>query len=248
VSIIIKRYDDKSILFAAAVDDFLCLFKKTLTHKKYFDVALSGGQTAKEFFAILRNKIHDLPHLSHLRFFFSDERASVFDSADSNAGNAWRILSSTSVKRSQFFPMFDDINSPAICARNYESLLQRELSLNACNIPIFDLIYLGIGSDGHTASLFPNSKLINNHMTNKKLVDTEKIDHIPFERITLMPRIIQAAQQIHVIAVGQEKAAIIDQILNGALDPTELPAQLILRLTADDSRVVLFSDASGGNH
>jgi 6-phosphogluconolactonase/glucosamine-6-phosphate isomerase/deaminase len=100
-------------MFEQAAQDFHTLFDGVMAKKQYFDVALSGGATAKAFFGFLINQIMSHKHLARLRFFFSDERVVDLESYDSNAGNAFRLLiEPLAINNDQFFPMYDGKNRP----------------------------------------------------------------------------------------------------------------------------------------
>jgi 6-phosphogluconolactonase len=235
MSLSINISDNTNDMFNQAALGFVSSLEHSLHKKNFFDVALSGGKTAQEFFTFLFNALKNHRNLKKIRFFFSDERVVSVDSPESNAGNAWRLLCNPlAVDRSQFFPMYDGIHSPHVCANTYQQLLETKLSKNAHGISTFDVVFLGIGQDGHTASLFPHSKLL----SQDGLVRATAEKNIAYERITLMPKIINSAIQVCVMANGQSKAAIIRDIISGPLKKDLLPAQLILR--EPKTEIVLF--------
>lgn len=103
------------------------------------------------------------------------------------------------------------------------------LSLISNKYQFFDLLYLGIGQDGHTASLFPHSTLVTNSDSDPRLVAASSEEQAGFRRITFMPKLIKAAKNICVMTIGQAKLPVISDIIDGPLDPEKLPAQLVLR-------------------
>lgn len=217
------------LVLKEAAHHFILKMGHTLKEKPTFDVALSGGSTAQAFFGQLFKALSCDQNISRIRFFFSDERTVALDSKDSNAGNAWRaLLKPLSVGQENFFPMFDDRRTAQDCALIYQKLLEKKLSSSGSGIPRFDLTYLGIGLDGHTASLFPHSRLLSLNGEDG-LVAAVHEEGLAHERITFMPRLILASQNISVLALGRDKSLILDQVLYGELKPTHLPAQLILR-------------------
>jgi len=226
-------------MLKAAATGFMRIFEETARKKKSFDVALSGGVTAKEFFSFLVSEIRGHKNLDQIRFFFSDERVVPLESEESNAGNALRnLLDPLSIARRQFFPMYDAKNSSQVCALLYEKLLAKNLAVDKAGLPCFDLLYLGIGLDGHIASLFPNSPLVDAATNHQGYVSVANMPGVLYERITLMPKVINAAKHIHVMAFGAKKAPVIKSILIGPYTPNLFPAQLVLRQTL--SQVVLF--------
>src|SRR5580704_6920827 len=133
----INYYQSMAHMMQIAAHDFLAELEQVLEKKPFFDVALSGGQTAKDFFNYLVPiaMYHQL--LKKIRFFFSDERAVPLDSPESNAGNAWRLLlEPLGIDKSQFFPMYDPNFSGNQNAENYQKLLEENLTLKK-NIPCF---------------------------------------------------------------------------------------------------------------
>lgn len=224
------KFDEQQELFSWAADNFISLACQTLVHKSYFDVALSGGTTAQGLFKALSHKAQALSFMHQVRFFVSDERMVDLSSLESNAGNLWRgLLLPLGLKRENFFPPYDaSDHSLEHCAAAYESLLKNLLDLSSEQVPIFDLLYLGIGQDGHTASLFPGSPLVNNIEFNELLVAASE-EQARTRRITFMPKLINAARNICVMAVGEAKAQVISDIMLGPLMPQKLPAQFVLR-------------------
>jgi 6-phosphogluconolactonase len=218
----INRYETSEHMLHIAAHDFLAELEAVCEKKPFFDVALSGGSTAKEFFQSLVPIAKDHPKLKNIRFFFSDERAVPLESPHSNAGNAWQLLKPLGIKREQFFPMYEQ-GKALDAAKKYQELLLNKLDL-LNGVPSFDLLYLGLGLDGHIASLFPNSPLLKGA---KELVCETSEPGIEFERITLMPKMLHAAKKVCLLAIGEKKMALIDQMM--AEGSNELPAQLILR-------------------
>ncbi len=232
MSLAIVNHETLELLFEHAAKDFLVDFEATLHKKQFFDVALSGGATAKAFFGFLINVLINHKHLSQIRFFFSDERVVGIDSSDSNAGNALNLLlKPLGIDSAQVFPMYDGKNRAEACAREYESLIKKLVENDADGVPVFDLIYLGIGQDGHTASLFPHNELLKD---GHGLIRSMKEAGFPYDRITMMPGLINAARRICVMAYGPSKASIINDIINGPELGHALPAQLVLRNTASN--------------
>lgn len=224
------NFDEQHDLYSWAANKFSALGEDAIKNRRQFDVALSGGSTAQAFFKTLAKERPAQEMLSHSAFFVSDERAVPLTSADSNAGNAWRmLLDPLGVLPSNYFPLYDGSQSPALCAHAYEQKLKGCLPLNEEGIPIFDLIYLGIGEDGHTASLFPHSALLIDIMHNPCLVQASGEPVNGHERITFMPKLILSARHICVMAPGAGKARIIDRMLHEPLNCEKWPAQLILR-------------------
>lgn len=229
MSLVIENYSSTTNLFAQAATNFLRMLDETVQRKDFFDVALSGGTTAKDFFHSLALLGARHVNLSKIRFFFSDERVAPLKSADSNAGQAWSLLlEPLGISESQFFPMYDEKNSADTCARNYEVLLSTLLVKDYDDTPVFDALYLGIGLDGHTASLFPHSAVLSKDLANRVTcaVHEQSLAH---ERITLMPKTIAAARHVCILATGAPKGKLIETLVHGAFEPDTYPVQLVMR-------------------
>ena len=237
MGLVVIEHETIEELFERAARDFLLFFDETLAKKQFFNIALSGGTTAKSFFGFLINELVNHAHLSRIRFFFSDERVVDSESPDSNAGNAKRLLlSPLGIDDNQILPMYDGKSHPEACAKEYENLIKTMVPADLNGVPVLDLIYLGIGQDGHTASLFPHNDLLKDA---HRLVRSTKETGFPYDRITMMPRLINAATHIYVLAYGPGKAQVLNDIVNGPELPHALPAQLIIRNSA--SNVVLLT-------
>jgi 6-phosphogluconolactonase len=225
----LMNFEHSEDLFSWAAHNFVEMGKAACAKNPFFNVALSGGKTAQSFFATLREEGGISSLMAKTRFFTSDERAVDLNSPQSNAGNAWReLLQPLSVSPTNFFPMFDEKHTPAEAATIYQQKLFELLPQNANKIPVFDVIYLGLGEDGHTASLFPHSKLLSD-LNDQDLVKASVDAPAGFVRITFMPSLILAAKHISIMVTGANKAGILDDVLHGPLMPEQWPAQYILR-------------------
>lgn len=200
---------------------------KLVPSGKFFNLALAGGQTAQDFLAVLLNEFRDLATWEQVRFFFSDERAVPQSSERSNAGTARRtFISHLPLGDGHFFPMFEQGNAEE-AALKYEDCLKRELP-NAQGIPVFDLIYLGLGSDGHTASLFPGNLVVKQIVAGAPLlVAACQPSTAENSRITLCPRLINEAKNVVFMATGTAKKEAIHITTKGNYDPVAHPAQLV---------------------
>lgn len=224
------NFADRHELFLWATRNFFEVAHEAITERQHFDVAFSGGTTAQSFCKALKERNLPPELIAHTRFFFSDERMVPLTSNDSNAGNIWRsLLLPLAVSRQSFFPPYDGTQSLEVSARSYEHTIKSLIFHNEVQRPVFDLIYLGIGEDGHTASLFPNSLLMSNLDKNDSLIAATGENIGGFERITFMPELILSARNICVMAPGDNKALVIERIVNGPTVPKKLPAQVILR-------------------
>jgi 6-phosphogluconolactonase len=191
--------------------DFLYNTLKTLSeNKKNISIALSGGSTPLPILSILKEyKLN----WEYFNFFMVDERNVSISSSSSNYGNIENVFLRD--VNSSSHSMINDNYSIEKCAINYEKLLYSKIPLRENSLPIFDLILLGIGDDGHTASLFPDTKGLNE---SKKAVIKNSVPQLNTERITLTYPVILNASKIIILAKGAAKNKILKEIKMGKGD------------------------------
>lgn len=191
--------------------DFLySILKEASENKKKISIALSGGSTPLPILSILKEyKLN----WEYFNFFMVDERNVSISSSSSNYGNIEKVFFSD--VNSFSHSMINDTYSMEECAINYEKLLCTKIPLGENNLPVFDLILLGIGDDGHTASLFPDTKGLNE---SKKGVIKNSIPQLNTERITLTFPVILNASKIVILAKGESKEKILKEIKMGKGD------------------------------
>jgi 6-phosphogluconolactonase len=190
-----------------------------------FHVALSGGSTPGEMYRLLatqefRTQI-DWPRV-HL--FWGDERAVLPDHPDSNYGMVRReLLLRVPIPPANVHRMEAEVLPIGPAAHQYEKILRRYLPLDDRGFPIFHLVLLGLGSDGHTASLFPDSRLLRE---TTRWVSTPSSPRLGGRRMTLTLPVLEAAQRILFLVTGSQKAAVLRDVLSDQADPP-LPAQMV---------------------
>jgi len=188
--------------------EFLYNTLKTLSeNKKNISIALSGGSTPLPILSILKEyKLN----WENFNFFMVDERNVPTSNSSSNFGNIEKVFLRD--VNSSSYSMINDNYSIEKCAINYEKLLCSKIPLGENNLPIFDLILLGIGDDGHTASLFPNTKGLNE---SKKGVVKNSVPQLNTDRITLTYPVLLNASKIIILAKGVIKSQILKEIKIG---------------------------------
>jgi len=190
----------------------------------HFQVALSGGSTPREMYRLLatqefRTQI-DWPRV-HL--FWGDERAVPPDHPDSNYGMARReLLLRVPIPPGNVHRMEAEGAPIGRAAHNYEAVLRRSLELDDRGFPVFHLVLLGMGADGHTASLFPDARLLRE---TSRWVSTPTMGKLGTRRMTLTLPVIEAAKRILFLVTGSQKAAMLRVVLCGRADRA-LPAQM----------------------
>jgi 6-phosphogluconolactonase len=185
-------------------------------------IVLSGGETPQRAYEFLAHvHAHDRYFWKNVHVFWGDERCVPADDSRSNQGMARRsLLDHISIPDDQIHPMQCG-DSPLDNALNYESLLR---NFFADSPPVFDVVLLGLGEDGHTASIFPGSKALGEK--ERWVVETHKIGE-NFHRITLtLPLINQAAMVIFLVA-GRSKAHILHEVLYESPGQYQYPARYV---------------------
>ena len=188
-----------------------------------FTVALSGGSTPKAMFQILAENpfAGALPWRS-IYFFWGDERCVPPDHADSNYRMASEtLLSKVPIPTENIFriPAEDDDHQRA--AASYSETLQKFFGEEW---PRFDLVFLGMGADGHTASLFPGTAALH---VNDHIAVANYVDKFQSWRITLTADAINKARNIIFLVAGQDKAPALKEVNEGPPNPELYPSQLI---------------------
>ena len=185
-----------------------------------FYVALAGGSTPAAAYRLLAASAFDDLDWPKIFFFFGDERCVPPDNDRSNFKMArTTLLAPRDIAPGHIFRMEGEID-PATAARTYADVLRAELGA----LPRFDLVMLGMGPDGHTASLFPGSDPTTD---DELLVRAPFVEKFAEYRITLTPLVINAARRIAIATAGEEKAEALAHVLEGPYDPTTYPIQIV---------------------
>lgn len=185
-------------------------FKRLSKNKKNVYVALSGGSTPLPILNILKN--YDI-NWNYFNFFMVDERNVPSTSSLSNYGNIEKVFFNHI--KSSCYSMTNNNYSIDECAVNYEKLICSKIPVGENNIPVFDLILLGMGTDGHTASLFPKTKGL---LEKTKFIIINSVPQLNTKRITLTYPIILNANKIMIFAKGNFKSKILNEIKMGGGD------------------------------
>ncbi len=188
-----------------------------------FNIALSGGSTPTQLFQLLADEYEKQIPWSAVRFFWVDERCVKPTDSESNYGVTYNtLLQRGFIPEKNIFRMKGE-EIPTEEAKRYSELLKNELPLHD-EFPVFDLLLLGIGDDGHTASIFPNNiELLNSEHS----VEVSEHPLSGQKRITLTGKTICNAKQIIFMAVGEGKRLILQEIINKEPAAENYPASFI---------------------
>ncbi len=214
--------DNLELLYKEAADQFVDFAKEAIQDKGIFVVAVSGGSSPKAIFKLLATQNYaEQIDWKNIYFFWVDERWVPLDDEKSNAKMTFEtLLNKVPVHKDHIFPMFKEGILPEDYAVEYENEIRNVLGDEGR----FDFILLGMGDDGHTASLFPGEEILHE---NKKWVDAYYLAPQNMYRITLTAPIINRAEHILVITFGASKKHALKEVLHGAYNPHLYPLQLI---------------------
>ncbi len=195
---------------------------ESIRRKGFFAVALSGGETPVPFYSSMAETRIDLPwERTHL--FLADERLLPLDHPDSN----YRLLKQTLLTMNPIPP--ENVHPVPVetarltdSARRYERDLVRFFNVSPGQFPSFDLILLGIGEDGHTASLFPDSAALTE---NRHLAAPVVLDPVRHHRVTLTLPVINHAENVLFLVTGENKAGVVRKVVSR--EDLSLPASRV---------------------
>jgi 6-phosphogluconolactonase len=249
----IKYYvePDAAALARRAAQYFVEMAGEAVAYGGTARIAISGGSTPKAAFQLLASPSEPwrgrMPW-ENLDLYWVDERAVPPDNAESNYRMTREaLLDRVPLHPDQIHRMEGELDPEAAAAR-YESALRNGFHLEGDDIPRFDLVCLGMGDDGHTASLFPHTAAIH------ELHRLVAANHVPQKdswRITLTWPVINHASSVFFLIQGADKAAIVKEVLTGPLDMERLPSQLIwpcsgiLTLILDQAAAALLPATDG---
>ena len=192
-----------------------------------FRVALSGGSTPKKLYSKLAQEVkyRDAIPWNLIHFFWGDERTVSPDHEDSNFHMAREaMLRHIDVDESQIHRIPAEDPDVDMAASKYELEIRNHFNIPSPEVPKFDLIFLGLGTDGHTASLFPGTEALRE--TNR-LVVANYVEKLKTHRISITFPIINQAKCVIFLVCGEDKAIALKAVLEGPQNPELYPAQLV---------------------
>jgi 6-phosphogluconolactonase len=236
----IKILATSADLFRAAAEEFTRIGREAIAARSRFTVALSGGSTPKSLYSLLAANYAGFDW-SRTFLFFGDERHVPPGDAESNYRMVNEsLLSKISIPAENIFRVKAENPDAAAAAADYEAQMQKFFALSPGQFPRFDLILLGLGPDGHTASLFPGSEGLKEQ---SKLVIANWVDKFKTRRISFTFPVLNNAAEVMFLASGTDKADIVQQVLEGgtveAKNAPSYPAQGVL---PNDGKVLWMLD------
>lgn len=229
-------FRDANELFDAAARIFVESAERAIEKRGQFTVALAGGSTPRGLYSLLasddyRKKID----WTRVFFFFGDERFVSADDDDSNFRMANETLfEPIGIDPSNIVRWRTEIGDPDAAADDYADQLNR--FYDGC-FPVFDLALLGLGEDGHTASLFPQSAALSE---TEKTAVANFVPSLGVWRLTMTFPVLEAARRVVFLVSGTSKRSVLEEVRSGDPDPGRLPAQRL----RDRANVVFLTDTA----
>jgi 6-phosphogluconolactonase len=214
----IRTLNTPQELFEAAAELVASAASEAVAERGRFAIALSGGSTPKSLYTLLATNARTSLPWDRMFFFFGDERHVPPTDPESNYRMADEaMLSKIPVAQSNVFRV-------VAAAQAYEQTLRKFFALEAGQIPMFDLILLGMGPDGHTASLFPGTEGLREK---SKLVVANWVEKLKTYRLSLTLPVLNAARCVAFLVSGTDKAPVLKSVLEGEAPGEQYPAKLV---------------------
>jgi 6-phosphogluconolactonase len=221
----VSVFDDLDTLARAAAN-LLTQLQANDRPQEHFTIALSGGATPRAFHSVLvAPPYREQVDWGSMQFFWGDERFVPPDDPESNYRMAREtLLLKAPITADQVHRVPTERGDPAMVAELYEADIRREMNVLPGQLPRFDLILLGMGPDGHCASLFPHTAALH---VRDRLVTANYVPKLDANRITMTAPVINNAAAVFFLVAGADKADALAAVLEGPHDPETYPSQLI---------------------
>jgi 6-phosphogluconolactonase len=228
-------------LFEVAAEEVVRAATEAVAQSGRFTIALSGGSTPKNLFNLLATNARTVFPWDRTYFFWSDERHVPPTDPESNYRMAEEImLSKIPVNAGNVFRIGAENPDAAAAAEAYEQTLRKFFQLQPGQVPAFDLILLGMGPDGHTASLFPNTAGL---QEKTRLVIANWVDKLKANRLTMTLPVLNSAREVAFLASGTDKAQVLRTVLEEDAPPEQYPAKLV----RPTGRLIWFVDRAAAS-
>jgi len=236
----IRIFHDFETLSRDAANLFVRQAAQSIAERDRFLVALNGGSTPNRLFQLLATEFRDQVDWSNVHVFWGDERCVPPGDAGSSYGQARQIfLSHVPIPEVNIHRVKGELTPPE-ASKDYSFTLQ-EYASSPLEWPRFDLVYLGMGEDGHTASLFPGSPM---DIPEPTMPVTAQYQDRPANRVTLAPVVFNSARMVVFMATGAKKAIPLAEVLSDRYNPELYPAQ---RIRPKDGRLIWLVDTEAAS-
>lgn len=212
-------------LFAAAAEEIVRLADQAVSQHGRFTIALSGGSTPRNLYNLLATNARTTLPWEKMFFFWGDERHVPPTDRESNYRMANEaMLSKVPVPAGNVFRFAGENPDADAAAQAYEKTLRKFFQLAPDAVPQFDLILLGMGPDGHTASLFPGTPAL---QEKTRLAVASWVEKMKTNRLTLTYPVLNAAHCVAFLVSGTEKAAVLQSVIEDNVSGEQYPAKLV---------------------
>jgi 6-phosphogluconolactonase len=238
----VRRLTTPQDLFHAAAEAVIQAATAAVAQRGRFTIALSGGSTPRSLFTLIAaNASASLPW-EQIFFFWGDERHVPPTDPESNYRMAQEtLLSKIPVPPANIFRILAEKPDASAAAEAYEQTLREFFRPAPSEFPRFDLILLGMGPDGHTASLFPETAALQER---SRLVVANWVEKLNASRFTLTLPVLNAARRVAFLVSGTDKAAALHEVLEGKAAGEKFPAKLV---QPSDGQLVWFVDRAAAS-
>ena len=238
----VRRLTTPQDLFQTAADEVLHAAAEAIEQRGRFTIALSGGSTPKSLYTLIAaNAVSSVPWEKWF-FFWGDERHVPPEDAESNYRMAQEsLLSKISVPPANVFRIPAENPDAEAAAAAYEQTLRTFFEVKPGAWPRFDVILLGMGPDGHTASLFPETAALEEK---SRWVVANWVEKFKTNRITLTLPVLNAARRAMFLVSGIDKAAILHEVLEGKAPGEKYPSKLV---RPSEGKLIWFVDRAAAS-
>ncbi len=221
----LRRLTTPQDLFQAAAEEVIRSATDAVAQRGRFTIALSGGSTPRNLYTLIAANASATLPWDKMFFFWGDERHVPADSPDSNYRMAREsLLSKVPIPPANIFPVPTENPDAAQVAESYEQTLRNFFAVAPGEFPRFDLILLGMGPDGHTASLFPETAAL---QEKSRLVVANWVEKLGGSRITFTLPLLNSARCVAFLVSGTDKAAALHEVLEGNAPAEKYPSRLV---------------------
>lgn len=224
-SVEIRTLTTPQELFAAAAEEVVRAANEAVAQRGRFSIALAGGSTPKSLYNLLATNARTALPWDRMFFFWGDERHVPPTDPDSNYRMADEaMLSKIPVTAGNVCRIKAENPDAASVAEDYEQTLRKFFQTEPGQFPSFDLILLGMGPDGHTASLFPGTAAL---QEKSRLVVANWVEKLKASRITLTLPVLNAARCVMFLVSGTDKASVLRAVLEEDVPGEQYPSKLV---------------------
>ena len=236
----IKIFKGISELSLYAARSFIEITNQSIKERGRFTAALSGGSTPTRIYELLGHQYQNEVDWLRVHFFWGDERCVPVDDPENNYGQTkLGLLDKIAIPKENIHRIHSELE-PESASKDYAQTL-KAFSEPPFAWPRFDIVFLGMGDDGHTASLFPNSPIEPDLPT---LAVAANYQGRPANRVTMTPKVLNCSRNIFFLVTGKTKAVTLSRVLSDVYSPSEFPAQ---RIAPRDGNLTWLIDEEAGS-